>query len=320
MMEGPERTSKLNKELANGRLAMVTIIGMLFQDGLTGSAWGSWDLYTASPLRAFESELGVQAPTGFWDPAGYLDDGERETYMMMRTAELKHGRVAMIASIGYMVPEFFKWPGYISLSKRIEFAEIPNGLKAFSKVPSAGWIQMFFFAGLLETCVFEQDPSRAPGDFKNGGVLGVPNGSTMMEGPERTSKLNKELANGRLAMVAIIGMLFQDGLTGSAWGSWDLYTASPLRDGMTPSTWAAGAMVSTGSGAASAAPIVIPDREVGAMAPLGYWDPAGLSKNISDEEFRNYRTAELKHGRISMIANVGLLVQSMGARGTARPL
>merc|ERR1712032_23271 len=26
----------------NGRLAMVSIIGMFFQDGLTGSAWGDW--------------------------------------------------------------------------------------------------------------------------------------------------------------------------------------------------------------------------------------------------------------------------------------
>ena len=40
------------------------------QDGLTGSAWGDWANYTASPLRAFENELGVQAPVGFWDPAG----------------------------------------------------------------------------------------------------------------------------------------------------------------------------------------------------------------------------------------------------------
>ena len=29
------------------RLAMMAIIGMFFQDGLTGSAWGDWALYTA---------------------------------------------------------------------------------------------------------------------------------------------------------------------------------------------------------------------------------------------------------------------------------
>ena len=39
---------------------MMAIIGMFFQDGLTGSAWGDWANYTDSPLRAFENELGVQ--------------------------------------------------------------------------------------------------------------------------------------------------------------------------------------------------------------------------------------------------------------------
>eukprot|EP00438_Fugacium_kawagutii_P029819 Skav219464 [mRNA] locus=scaffold4715:10027:10955:+ [translate_table: standard] len=46
-----EKTKKLSAELANGRLAMMAIIGMFFQDGLTGSAWGDWANYTASPLR-----------------------------------------------------------------------------------------------------------------------------------------------------------------------------------------------------------------------------------------------------------------------------
>merc|ERR1719217_1915777 len=314
MAEGDAKKKRLNAELANGRLAMMAIMGMFFQDGLTGSAWGDWSLYTASPLRAFESELGVQAPAGFWDPAGYCDDGDQEGFLMRRKAEIKHGRVCMWACMGYMVPEYFKWPGYLSPSQNLAFADIPNGLKAISKVPNLGWIQIFFFAGLLETCWFEEDPSRAPGDFKRGGILGFPNGSTMKEGALKTRKLNVELANGRLAMMAFVGMVFQDGLTGSAWGDWALYTASPLRDGMSPSSWAAGAMVSTGSGAASAAPIVIPDREVGALAPLGYWDPAGLSKGISDEEFRKFRQAELKHGRIAMLANVGLLIQAMGVR------
>ena len=39
--------------------------------GLTGSAWGDWANYTDSPLRAFENELGVQPPVGFWDPVGF---------------------------------------------------------------------------------------------------------------------------------------------------------------------------------------------------------------------------------------------------------
>lgn len=50
--------------------ANVHLLSSAVEDGLTGSAWGDWANYTDSPLRAFENELGVQAPVGFWDPAG----------------------------------------------------------------------------------------------------------------------------------------------------------------------------------------------------------------------------------------------------------
>ena len=66
------------------------------QDGLTGSAWGDWANYTASPLRAFENELGVQAPVGFWDPAGFTADGSTENFARRRQTELKHGRISML--------------------------------------------------------------------------------------------------------------------------------------------------------------------------------------------------------------------------------
>merc|ERR1712066_798696 len=123
--------SKLAAELANGRLAMVAIIGMFFQDGLTGSAWGDWALYTGSPLRAFESELGVQAPLGFWDPVGFSQDGSVENFKRRRQTELKHGRISMLATMGYITPELTgKWPGYLSPSMGIKFSDVPNGLAA----------------------------------------------------------------------------------------------------------------------------------------------------------------------------------------------
>merc|ERR1712110_67108 len=135
-----EKTKKLSAEIANGRLAMMAIIGMFFQDGLTGSAWGDWALYTASPLRAFENELGVQEPVGFWDPAGFTADGNVENFRRRRQTELKHGRVSMLATMGYITPEITgKLPGYLSPSAGLKFADIPNGLAAISKVPAAGW-------------------------------------------------------------------------------------------------------------------------------------------------------------------------------------
>merc|ERR1712048_909182 len=114
--------------------AMMAIIGMFYQDGLTGSAWGDWSLYTDSPLRAFEGELGVQAPVGFWDPAGFCSDGDADAFKRRRTTELKHGRVSMIACLGYIVPEYFKFPGLLSPSAGLKFEDAPNGLKALSKV------------------------------------------------------------------------------------------------------------------------------------------------------------------------------------------
>merc|ERR1719343_1969958 len=106
MDDADARKRKLSAELANGRLAMVAIIGMFYQDGLTGQAWGDWSLYTDSPLRAFEGEAGCQFPLGvtgeyIWDPAGLATD--QETFNKYRSAEIKHGRVAMMATIGFIV-------------------------------------------------------------------------------------------------------------------------------------------------------------------------------------------------------------------------
>merc|ERR1711879_514758 len=210
-----EKEKKLSAEIANGRLAMVAIIGMFFQDGLTGSAWGDWALYTGSPLRAFESELGVQEPVGFWDPLGLAADGDMASFKRRRSVEIKHGRICMLATMGYITPEITgKLPGYLSPSAGLKFADIPNGLGAVSKVPAAGWLQIIAYFGFCEfSGGFEDYKTGTPGDygFK---VL------TSDDPEEKTKKLSAEIANGRLAMVAIIGMFFQDGLTGSAWGDW----------------------------------------------------------------------------------------------------
>merc|ERR1712186_292899 len=221
------KTRRLNAEIANGRLAMMAIIGMFFQDGLTGSAWGDWANYVDSPLRAFENELGVQAPTGFWDPLGFTKDGDAAAFKRRRAVELKHGRVSMYACIGYFVPEYAKWPGYLSPSEGIKFSDVPNGLGAFSKVPFAGCLQIVAFCGYVEYTGFFQgkqeigimkDASMTSGKGEPGnyglGWIGAFN--TIKPVPAlRQRKLNAELANGRLAMVAIMAMLFQNGTIGS---------------------------------------------------------------------------------------------------------
>merc|ERR1712150_48521 len=236
---------------------------------------GDWANYTDSPLRAFESELGVQAPVGFWDPAGLAADGNADNFRRRRETEIKHGRISMLATMGYITPELTgKFSGYLSPSANLKFADIPNGLAAVSKVPALGWAQMILYCGY---CEVSQDHSAgtpaAQGDF---GWKAL----TADDEEGKRKKLSAELANGRLAMMAIIGMFFQDGLTGSAWGDWALYTDSPLRAF---------------------------EGELGVQPPFGFWDPLGMSSDGDVESFKRRRATELKHGRVSMLACLGYI-------------
>jgi len=83
------------------------------------------------------------------------------------------------------------------------------------------------------------------------------------------------------------------GLTGAAWGDWANYTDSPLRANQTEylgsprPEWGK----PFGEGPFD------PAKQVGALPPLGYWDPAGFTKD--EESFRQYRAAEIKHARVA---------------------
>merc|ERR1712232_960641 len=50
------------------------------------------------------------------------------------------------------------------------------------------------------------------------------------------------------------------------------------------------------------------DPRVGAFLPLGYWDPAGFATDVTGGQLAYIREAELKHGRICMLATVGFFV------------
>merc|ERR1719201_2643353 len=250
-------------------------MGMFFQDGLTGSAWGDWSNYFDSSVLAFENELGAQEPLGFWDPLGLSADGDAATFTRRRETEIKHGRISMLATMGYITPELTgKFPGMLSPSLGLSYEDIPNGLGAFSKVPLLGWVQMVLYCAVCEVSGINSRGEN-PGQFNFKPPL------LTSDDPEITTKrLNAELANGRLAMMAIIGMFFQDGLTGSAWGDWANYTASPLRAF---------------------------ENELGVQPPVGFWDPLGFAADGNVDDFSRRRATEIKHGRISMLATMGYI-------------
>merc|ERR1719326_2617767 len=59
----------------------------------------------------------------------------------------------------------------------------------------------------------------------------------------------------------------------------------------------------------------------GVSGPLGFFDPLGLSNNKIEEKIRFYREAELKHGRVAMLAAAGFLAtESFGPLLTGDPI
>jgi hypothetical protein len=100
---------------------------------------------------AFENELGAQPPLGFFDPLGLVTNGDQAKFDRLRYVELKHGRISMLAVVGYLVQEAgIRLPGAIDLSGKT-FAEIPNGFAAFREISAGGIAQLLFFIGVLET-------------------------------------------------------------------------------------------------------------------------------------------------------------------------
>jgi hypothetical protein len=85
-----------------------------------------------------------------WDPLGLSDLGSDETIAWFRHSEIKHGRVAMAAFVGWWaVGAGWRLPG--ELSYGLDFASIPSkGLDAWEAVPGWGKVQMLLFAGLIE--------------------------------------------------------------------------------------------------------------------------------------------------------------------------
>jgi len=154
-------------------------------------------------VSSFASALGAMPPTGFWDPAGLASKIDEATFDKYRTAELKHGRICQLAIIGYLVPEFYRFPGYIAPG--LKFADVPHGIAAISTIPSFGMIQIFFAIGAVDYWGILGDFSvgKIGSSISQGGILNVDDATA-------TQRKTQELAHGRLAMLGFLELLRHD--------------------------------------------------------------------------------------------------------------
>jgi len=253
------------------------------------------------------NEIGACDPLLFWDPIGYCQACDKAEFDRRRAVELKHGRVCMLATIGMVWPDIFgKFDGFLSPSAGLKFEDVPSGIGAVTVVPLAGWLQILLVAGLIETQLFK-DPALGgiglgsygsePGNFGTGYW-----GRKIKDPAERRLKLTTELNNGRLAMVAFSGMVAQNGVTGQS-------TIEQLASGhISPFNDGQGFFAVARSAQFDAS------NELGACPPLGYWDPFGMMAFQDEEKFRRNRELELKHGRICMVATIGMVAPDLFGR------
>lgn len=158
-----------------------------------------------SSLAAYKDEqiVGITAPVGFFDPLGFSVGKSAETMAYYRESELKHGRVAMAACLGWYITAGGTHPAFDS-----KLSSDP--LEAAAQLPFVGWLQFILGCGAVEwlTEQIKNRPGYVPGD-----VLGA---SYWVDNSDAgwVDYQNREITNGRLAMLAFAGILTQDILYG----------------------------------------------------------------------------------------------------------
>merc|ERR1712025_865753 len=131
------------KELQNGRLAMIAAAGMIAQELASNqklfmlSVGGQEEEKEEAPaapapfngVEYAKSLPGVTGPLGFFDPLGFCsaDDITEGKIKFYREVELKHGRVGMLAALGFLVGENFHplFGGDIDVSSYLAFQQTP---------------------------------------------------------------------------------------------------------------------------------------------------------------------------------------------------
>lgn len=161
---------------------------------------------SSSTVSAWKDDtvVGILPPVGFFDPLGFASNKGDDVMSYYRESELKHGRVAMAACLGWYITASGVHPAFNS-----ELSSDP--LEAAKQLPLVGWLQFFLGCGAIEWLAekIKERPGYVPGDLL-GAAYWVDDSD---EG--WVDYQNKEIQNGRLAMLAIMGIIAQDFLYGN---------------------------------------------------------------------------------------------------------
>lgn len=158
---------------------------------------------------------GAVAPLGFFDPLGFSKNMELDGVKRLREAEVMHGRVAMMATIGYLIGESTPTITYgMDVHHTIANNQIPE-------VPGTVLFPFFLAINIAEATraaigwvepglgpLFTLRKTYYPGD------IGFGKGFKPTNAKDFNVMQTKELQNGRLAMLAAAGMCVQEQING----------------------------------------------------------------------------------------------------------
>jgi hypothetical protein len=159
---------------------------------------------------------GAVAPLGFFDPIGFSKDLDLNATKRYREAEVMHGRVAMMATIGYLIGESTPTITYgMNVHHTIANNQIPE-------VPGTVLFPFFLainIAEALRSSIGWVEPGMGPlfslrESYYPGDVRFDPLGLKPTDATEFANMQTKELNNGRLAMIAAAGMCVQEQING----------------------------------------------------------------------------------------------------------
>jgi hypothetical protein len=158
---------------------------------------------------------GSTAPINNFDPLNLASVGSDETLAWFRASELKHSRVAMLATTGYIVQAAgIHFPGMLSKDISFESLSAMKPFDAWDAVPDAGKAQILGTIFVAELASESQGTHYMKGGPTPTIVFPPIDFSGVSEGTMKL-KRNRELNNGRLAMISIMSFVAANNVPGS---------------------------------------------------------------------------------------------------------
>ena len=203
-------------------LALSSPLSLSFAGPASGVGLASAPQMKAATTPKFAYGLpGGNNILGEFDPLNLLEGKSKLEVYKYREAELTHGRVAMLASLGFLVQE--KFHPLFSGDTDIAINQVPQ-------LPIWLWAGMLAgIAGAEQTRIakgwqkLDQRSYTASESLREGympGDLGFDPFKIKPQDPEKLLDMQeKELSHGRLAMIAAMGFLAQETVTGQTWGA-----------------------------------------------------------------------------------------------------